>query len=73
MLRSVKTQLAKFAALFNALTILWFSPHLSKSYCQELLNFLSLAELLDLLSRRSVQTYDALMPILLMAHALLRS
>ena len=54
MLLSVTTQYAKFAALFNALRILWLSAHLSKAYCQELLNFLSLAELLGLLSRRSL-------------------
>ena len=57
MLPSVTTQLAKFAALFNALRIPWFSVHLSKPYCQELFNFLSLVELLDLLSSRTVQTY----------------
>ena len=73
MLPSVTTQLAKFAASFNVLRIPWFSAHLSKAYCQELLNFLSLAELLGLLSRQSVQTYGALMPILLKAHALPRS
>ena len=33
MLPSVTTQLAKFAASFNALRILWFSAHLSKAYC----------------------------------------
>ena len=32
MLPSVTTQLAKFAASFNALRILWFSAHLSKAY-----------------------------------------
>ena len=73
MLLSVATQLAKFAALSNSLRIARFSAHLPKAYCQELLNFLSLAELLGLLSRRSVQTYGALMPILPKAHALPRS
>ena len=67
MLPSVTTQLARFVASFNALRILWFSAHLSKAYCQELLNFLSLPELLGLPSRQSVQTYGALMPILLKA------
>ena len=55
MLPNVRTQLAKFAASSNALRIPWFSKHLSKAYCQELLNFSSLAELLGLLSRRSVR------------------
>ena len=73
MLPRVTTQPAKFAAPFNALRIPWFCLHLSKPYCQELLNVLSLAELLGLLSRRSVQTYGALVPILLKAHALPRS
>ena len=73
MLPSVTTQYSKFPALFNALRIPWFAEHLSKAYCQELLNFLSLAELLGLLSRRSVSTYGALMPILLKAHALPKS
>ena len=73
MLLSVTTQLAKFAASFNALRILWFSAHLSKAFGQELLNFLSLEQLLGLLSRQSVQTYSTLMSILLKAHALPRS
>ena len=73
MLPSVTTQLAKFAASVNALRILWFSAHLSTAYCQELLNFPSLAELLGLLSRRSVQIYGALMPTLCKPHALPRS
>ena len=55
MLPNVTTQLAKFAASSNALRIPWFSKHLSKAYCQELLNFSSLAELLGLLSGRSVR------------------
>ena len=55
MLPSVTTQYAKFAALFNAPRIPWLSAHLSKAYCQELLNFLSLAELLALLSRQSLK------------------
>ena len=67
MLPSVTTQLARFVASFNALRIPWFSANLSKAYCQELLNFLSLPELLGLPSRQSVQTYGALMPILLKA------
>ena len=49
MLPNVTTQLAKFAASSNALRIPWFSKHLSIAYCRELLNFLSLAELLGLL------------------------
>ena len=67
MLPSVTTQLAKFSASFNALRIPWFSAHLSKAYCHELLNFLSLAELLGLLSQRNVLTYGALIPILFKA------
>ena len=54
MLPSMTTQLAKFAALSNALKIPCFPAHLSKTYCLEPLTFLSLAELLGLLSRRSV-------------------
>ena len=54
MLPSVTTQCAKFAALFNALRIPWLSVHLFKAYCQELLNFLSLVEVLGLLSRWSL-------------------
>ena len=73
MLPSVTTQLAKFAASFKALRILRFSALLSKAYFQELLNYSLLAELLGLLSRRSVQIYGALMPISLKPHALPRS
>ena len=73
MLPSVTSQLAKFAASFKALRILWFSAYLSKAYCHEPLNFPLLAELLGLLSRRSVQIYGALMPISLKPHALPRS
>jgi len=54
MLLSVTTQYAKFGDLFNALRISWLSAQLSKAYCQELLNFLSLAELLGFLSRQSL-------------------